>query len=455
MFVAFAPENLPGVMRAELNWRVLGFTLILSSVIGFLLGLAPLVAARNFDVNEMLKDHARGASSGVRGQRLRSLFVVSEVALALMLLVGSGLVMKSFWKLIRVDAGFRDPERMLTMDLVLPEERYDRQHRTRFFRALMERLDATPGIEAAGANRYFPLRERQYSNPIFVEDQPAPSGQEPVVQYSGIAGRYLSAMGIPVLRGRDFTQQEMWETGGVLLVNQSMAKRLWPNEDPIGKRIKHAADQQWQTIIGIVGDVRQRQLEVEAHPQIYTPFSEYQHTTMSVAIRTKSDPKAMLDVVRDQIAELDPLLAPYNIYTLEEAIDRTLARRRLTSLLLASFAVAALLVAVVGIYGVMSHSVSQRTREIGVRMALGAQSRDVVKLILRQGLRLIVLGIVFGGIAALWLAQLLGTLLFKVSPTDPLIFFSVSFLLLVVALLACLVPARRAASIDPIQSMRI
>jgi hypothetical protein len=189
-----------------------------------------------------------------------------------MLLVGGGLVLKSFWNLVHIDAGFR-AERVLTMDLVLPEERYKENHqRTNFFRPLMERLNVLPGVEVAGANRYFPLRDRQYSNPVLIEGRPVPAGQEPVVQYGGITSGYLRAMGISLLRGRDFTEQEMWETGGVLLINESMARQLWPDEDPIGKRIKHGEDQQWQTIIGVVGDVRQRQLEAEAHPQIYTPL---------------------------------------------------------------------------------------------------------------------------------------------------------------------------------------
>jgi putative ABC transport system permease protein len=246
----------------------------------------------------------------------------------------------------------------------------------------------------------------------------------------------------------------MWETGGVLLINESLRRRLWPAEDAIGKRIKHGADQQWQTIIGVVGDVRQRQLEMEAHPQIYSLFSEYQHTTMSLAIRTKSDPKAMLGVVRGTIASLDPLLAPYNIFTLEETVNRALTGRKLATWLLALFACAALLLAMVGIYGVMSYSVSQRTREIGVRMALGAQASDVWVLILGQGFRLIGLGLGAGGVGMFLLGRLMQTLLFGVSATDPLIFAGVALLLALVALLACLIPARRAARTDPMIALR-
>jgi putative ABC transport system permease protein len=452
--VALNPDNLPGVSRTSLDWRALSFTLLLSVATGLLFGLAPALTASKMDLNETLKDTARGASGGARRQRLRNLLVVSEVALALMLLVGSGLALKSFWNLARVDAGFR-AERVLTMDLVLPEERYKENYqRTNFFRQLMARLNSLPGVEAAGANRYFPLRDRQYSNPIFIEDRPVPPGQEPVAQYGGIIGGYLRAMGIPVLRGRVFTEQEMWETGGVLLINESMRRRLWPNEDPIGKRIKHGADQQWQTIIGVVGDVRQKQLEEEGRPQIYTPFSEYQHTTMSLAICTKGDPKAMLGAAQGAIAELDPLLAPYNIFTLEEAVERTLTGRRLATWLLTLFACAALLLAAVDIYGVMSYSVGQRTREIGIRMALGAQASNVLALILGQGFRLIGLGLVSGSLAALLLTRLMQTLLFGISATDPLIFAGVALSLALVALVACLIPARRAARIDPMVALR-
>jgi putative ABC transport system permease protein len=261
-------------------------------------------------------------------------------------------------------------------------------------------------------------------------------------------------MGVAVLRGRDFSEQEMWETGGALLINESMRRRLWPDEDPIGKRVKHEADQQWQTIIGVVGDVRQRRLEEEAHPQIYTPFSEYQHTTMSLAIRTTGDPKAMLGAVRVEIAALDPLLASYNILTLEEAVDRALVGRKLATWLLALFACAALLLAAVGIYGVMSYSVSQRTREIGLRMALGARGGDVLRLILGQGLRLIGLGIVTGCAGAVMLTHLMRKLLFGVSATDPLTIAGVGLLLAVVAFVACLVPAWRAAKVDPMIVLR-
>jgi putative ABC transport system permease protein len=322
------------------------------------------------------------------------------------------------------------------------------------FRQLMARLNTLPGVEAAGANRYLPLRDRQYSNPVFIEDRPVPAGQEPVVQYGGIIGGYLRAMGIPLLSGRDFTEQEMWETGGVVLINESMRKRLWPNDDPIGKRIKHGADQQWQTIIGVAGDVRQRGLESEAHPQIYTPFAEYQHTTMSLAIRTQGDPQALLGAVRREIAALDPLLAPYNIFTLEEAVARTLVGRRLATWLLALFAGAALLLAAVGIYGVLSYTVSQRTREIGVRMALGAQRGDVLRLILREAMRWVLLGGLCGLTVALALARVLTNLLYGVKATDPLTFASVAVLLIAVALIACLIPSWRAAQVDPITALR-
>jgi putative ABC transport system permease protein len=452
--VALGPESLPGVASVGLDWRVLSFTLLLSVGAGVLFGLAPALAASKVDLNETLKDNPRSASGPARRQWLQNLLVVSEVALALTLLAGGGLALKSFWKLIHVDAGFH-AEHVLTMDLVLPEERYKENYqRASFFRQLMARLNALPGVEAAGANRYFPLRDKQYSNPIFIEERPVPPGQEAVAQYGGIAGGYLRAMGIPLLRGRDFTEQEMWETGGVLLINESMRRRLWPDEDPIGKRIKHDEDQQWQTIIGVVGDVRQTRLEEEGRPQIYTPFSEYQHTTMSLAIRTKNDPKTMVGAARAEIAALDPLLAPYNIFTLEEAVDLALTGRRLATWLLTSFACAALLLAAVGIYGVMSYSVGQRTREIGVRMALGAQASDVLTLILRHGLHLVGFGLVAGGVAALSLRRLMQTLLFGVSAIDPLIFAGVALLLALVALLACLIPARRAARIDPMVALR-
>jgi putative ABC transport system permease protein len=443
--ITFDPGNIPRIEQTAIDGRVLAFTLALSIVTSVLFGLAPALGATKVDLDRTLKEGGRGA--GGSGQRERNLLIIAETAFALLLLIGSGLSLKSLWKLAQVDAGMKT-EQVLTLDLTLPSSRYrEPQQRVAFFHQLLGRLEALPGVEAAGANRYFPLRDRQYSQPVFVEERPVPGGQEPVVHYGGITSGYFRALGIPLLRGRDFTEQEMWETSGVVIINESLAKRIFPNEDPLGKRLKHAA--QWQTVIGIVGDVRQRRLNEEAYPQLYVPYADFKHTTMTLAIRTKANPATLVPAVQREIQTLDPALPIFNVMTLDGFIGRTIAGWRLSAWLLGLFAGLALSLAAVGIYGVLSYSTEQRTREIGLRMALGAQRSDVLRLIVGQGLKAVAVGIAIGLVAALALSRVMKSFLFGVTATDPLTFASVALLLIVVALTASYLPARRAAKADP------
>jgi putative ABC transport system permease protein len=298
------------------------------------------------------------------------------------------------------------------------------------------------------------LRDRQFSNPIFVEGQPVPEGKEPIVQYSGITSGYFRAMGIPLLKGRDFSEREMWETGGVVIINTAMARQLWTNQDPLGKRIKHGTQQNWLTVIGVVGDVRQRRLDLEPYPQIYVPYADYQHTTMTLAVRAASNPTGLVAAVRREASGLDPSLPVFNVMTINQALTQSTADKRLTMTLLSLFAALAMALATVGIYGVLSYMVTQRTHEIGVRMALGAQQGDVVKLVVGQGMRLVLVGLSVGWLAALFLARLMSSLLFGVTPSDPGIFLVVTMLLFIVTLSACYIPARRASKIDPIVAVR-
>jgi putative ABC transport system permease protein len=448
--IAFNQGNIPRIEQTALDGRVLGFTLLLSVGAGVLFGFFPALGATKINLNRALKEGGRGSSNG--RQRERSWLVVAETAFALLLLVGSGLMLKSLWKLTRVDAGMKT-EHVLTLDLTLPDARYkEPQQRVAFFQQLLQRLEALPGVAAAGANRYFPLRDRQYSQPVFIEGRPVPEGRQPVVHYGGVTSGYFRALGIPLLRGRDFSEQEMWETSGVVIINESLARQLFPNEDPLGKRLKHAS--QWQTIIGVVGDVRQRHLNEAAYPQVYVSYADFKHTTMTLAIRTTADPAALIPLVRREVQTLDPALPIFNVTPLDSFIERTITDWRLSAWLLALFAGSALLLSAIGAYGVISYSVSQRTREIGLRMAMGAQASDVLRLIVGQGMKVVAVGAVIGLAAALALGQVVKHLLFDVSATDPLVFAGVAFLMVIVALLACWIPARRAAKVDPMIALR-
>jgi predicted permease len=446
--------ELPRIQAASIDGRVIFFAFGLALTTGVLFGLAPALASCHAGVVEVLRSGGRTTSAGGVRQRLKSILVSAEVAFALVLLVTSGLLGRSLLRLLAEDAGFaRDGA--VTFELMLPTSRYpDDAQRTMFFRELLGRLEALPGVVAAGANRYFPLHERQYSNPIFVEGRPVPDGQEPVVQYGGITSGYLRAMSIPLRAGREFTEEEMWQRPGAAMINESMARRLWPRENPLGRRFKHSVDGQWLTIVGVVGDVKQRGLDREPYPQVYVPYSDYRHNIMSFAVRTTLEPSSLLAAVRHEVASLDPGLPLSRLMPLGEAVERTVAGRRLAMLLLALFAALALVLATVGLYGVISYVVAQRTNEIGIRMALGASRATVLSMVMGYGLRLILTGLLGGMVVSFATAKLISALLYGIAPTDPTTYVAVSSLLLAVGAAACYVPAWRATRIDPLDALR-
>jgi putative ABC transport system permease protein len=452
--IRLSPPDLPRIQAATIDWRVFLVAFGLALITGVLFGLAPALTFGRATVAETLRSGARTSSQGHARQRLKSVLVSAEVALALVLLVTSGLLGRSLLRLLAEDAGFAR-DRAVTFELLLPGARYkDPAQRRAFFRELLHRLEALPGVVAAGANRYFPLHERQYSNPVFVEGTPVPDGQEPVVQYGGITSGYLRAMSIPIRAGRDFTEEEMWDRSGMALINESMARRLWPGQNPLGRRFKTSVDGSWQTVIGIVGDVKQRGLELEAYPQVYLPYSEYPHNIMSFAVRTTSSPANLIGVVRSEVARLDPNLPLSRLMPLDQMVEHTVAGRRLATLLLAMFAGMALVLAAVGLYGVISYLVAQRTNEIGIRMALGARPADVTRLVLARGLGWTIIGLLTGVVVSLATGAAISTLLYGTSPTDPGTYLIVCALLLAVATAACWMPARRATQIDPLVALR-
>jgi len=436
---------------------VLAFTLGVSVITGLVFGLAPVFQAWRTDVNAALKQESRGDTGGQRN-RLRQLLVVSEMALALVLLVGAGLLMKSFSRLLDVNPGFRT-EGVLTFQVTLTDGKSAPQ-RVNFVEQIVERLKALPGVQAAAATDSLPLTSLARITPAQVEGRPpidfrrAKPGEVKPVSRPTVTLDYLNAMGIPLRNGRAFTAQDARPGAGTVIVTESFVKHHFPGESALGKRIRVGGSKTWLTIVGVVSDVRQSGLAKDARPEVYSLELGDMGGELSFVLRIAGDPAQLIPTVRAAVAAVEPNQSLHNVMTMEQRLANTTTSRRLNTALLGSFAAVALLLAVVGIYGVMSYAVTQRRREIGLRMALGAQKSDVLGLIIHGGLRLTLLGVVIGLVGAFALTRYLSSLLFAIRPTDPLTFAGVSLLLCAVAFLACYIPARRAAKVDPMEALR-
>ena len=457
--VRISPRDLVNLQNVGINTTVLAWTLGVTLLTSVLFGIMPALEATRLNLNDALKEGGKGADAqGSRSRRLRGVLVVGEVALALMLLVGAGLLVKSFTQLRRIDTGF-ETENMLTMVLRLPASKYkeDPQY-VNFFRQALDRIRAIPGVRSAGIVNYLPLYGGLGAATGFnIEGQPVPPrGTGPSTNVRVADGDYFKTMGIPVKRGRAFTEAEDAEPRHVIIVSESFAHRFFPDQDPIGKRLKvfMAEDPAWCEIVGIVGDVRYDNLTAEAEPFVYYPHPELTYEAMTIVIRTAGDPAEMAPVVRREIAALDPDQPISDVRTMTQVMAQTVARARFNTLLLSVFAGLATLLAAIGIFGVMSYSVQLRTREIGLRMALGAQPRRVLMLVLRQGMLLTVVGIVVGLAGALALSRVMSGLLYGVGATDPATFAAIVVVLGVVALIACYIPARRATRVDPLIALK-
>ena len=450
-------ERLP-IQRLEfvrVDAWVLGFTLLASLICGVVFGLVPAVSAAGGGLTGALKEGGR-TGSAARGKRARSAFVVVEVALALMLLVGAGLLVRSFMRVLQVDAGF-DPDRTITMRVALSGPNYTQpQKRTRFFQTAFDRIDVLPGVQAAGAVSFLPITGLGSATGYEVVGQPIPPvGQGPVTDVRVIVNDYFKAMGIPLLRGRLFNEQDAADNTNRVIVNEAMVRRHWPNQDPIGKKVKISWDDDREDeIVGVVGDVRHQGLEAAPRPTIYWPLGRYAYGSMTFAIRTATDPASIVNEVGRIIRDQDPNLAVADVQTLDEVVEKSVAQRRLTMLLLTIFACAALVLAAVGIYGVIAYSVTQRTQEIGIRMALGAQRTDVLGMVMRQSAALAFTGIAIGAVGAFALTRLMADLLFEVRPFDPLTFGLVALALGAIAMLASFIPGHRATRVDPVVALR-
>jgi putative ABC transport system permease protein len=467
LLVQAAPEGLPRLQEIRVDGLVLGFTFVISLVTGVLFGAVPAFHALSF--HGSLNDGAK-FSAGAARQRVRNILVVSELALSLLLLIGAGLVIRSFGKLMNVEPGL-NPKNLLTARIHLPATRYRSPEQVDgFFKELLRRLQTSPGIEAAAANTPLPFSFNEWDTPFLLEGSPAPSQDSLAsVYFHFISPEYLGAMQIPLLRGRNTTYFDNDNAPAVVLVNQSFAARYLPAQHPVGKRVRFGGYEEltgtdfkkspWVTIVGVIGDVKQYGLDEGRDPEVFVPYTQHRGgevnmSNRSLVLRAAGDPVAALAELRRVVHEMDKDQPIADVATMEELISSSLGPRRTPMYLLMVFAGLAVTLAAIGIYGVLSYWVTQRRREIGIRMALGASRRDVVRLVARQGARLMILGMVLGLVLALALARLLASQLFNVSAYDPFTFFAVSGILGAVAALSCLLPAHRAARVDPLVALR-
>ncbi|HEY0006257.1 MAG TPA: ABC transporter permease [Pyrinomonadaceae bacterium] len=461
LVAAIPPAQLalmPYLQDLSLNGQVLGFTCALSLLTGVLFGLTPALEISRPDLQEAMKEGGR--SSGSRStNRMRNILVVSEIALALVLLVGAGLLMRSLVQMLRVDPGFRT-ENLLTMKLSLPAARYSEDSQAvRFHQELLKRVETLPGVKAVATVSNLPLSgDGGTGIPQIVGRTQPENSNWGESHLRNISTGYFSLMGIPLIKGRFFTEEDKAGAQGVLIVNQTFASRIFPNENAVGQRVtfKFTADQPPFEIVGVVGDEKVTSLDARTTPVIYFPYQQGPDSTIGLVIRTGSDPSSLTSAVRHEVQALDQEIPLYSVMTMEQLINDAPATfmRRYPAYLIGIFACVALLLAVVGIYGVISYMVSQRTHEIAIRMALGAQRSDVLKLVLKQGMMLAASGVLLGLLGALALTRMLSSLLFGISARDPLTFLSVAALLLLVALVACYMPARKAMKVDPMTALR-
>jgi putative ABC transport system permease protein len=458
MLVSLSPEDLPRVKEVTIDPRVLGFTLLISVLTGVIFGLAPaLSAVSRGDLNETLKEGGRATGAGSGHNRMRSLLVVAEVALSLVLLVGAGLLIKSFLRLSQVETGF-NAESVMTMRLALPQAKYmEAPKRAAFYQQLLERTQALPGVEAVGVISELPLSGQNNDTYFALEGQPLSStaSDDNLANIRTASPDYFRAMSIPLVKGRFFNDGDREGAPRALIISESFARRFFPNADPIGRRLTLDLGEPWQgEIVGVVGNIRHSSLDAEPWREMYTNIAQTPRGSVNLILRTRSDPAMITSAVKTEVQALDRDLPIYSPKTMEQRVSESAAAPRFRTLLLALFAALALALAAVGIYGVISYTVTQRTHEIGIRMALGAQRRDILRLVVGRGVVLTLIGVAIGLAGAFLMTRVMASLLFGVSATDPVTYAVVSLLLIAVALAACYIPARKATKVDPMVALR-
>jgi putative ABC transport system permease protein len=461
---ALTSQNILFVQNVRVDAWVLLFTFVVVAVIGVLSGLAPALVASKPDLNETLQQGSPRFAGG--HGRVRSLLVVFQLALTVVLLIGWGLLIRSFIRLTRIDPGF-DPRNVLTAKLERSEGNDSEARLREFFERLLESIQTLPGVQSVGATSHLPLAGyfwlsgvsgyTKFST-VTVEGRPHPAAdQSRPIPFGVVSSSYFQTMGIPLLAGRHFRGQDRVDAPGVAIINEASARRFFPDEDPIGRRVQVQIDSQQApllSVVGVVREVRHLGLDTEPSPEIYVPYLQHPVPFMTLVVRTQSDPKTLVPAIKAQVFSLDKDLPVYDIATLQERIKESVAPRLHNLWLLGIFAALALILAAVGVYGMMAYSVTQRTQEIGIRIGLGAEPHDVLKLVVRQGAGLTLIGVGVGLTVALALTRVLSSLLFGVTATDPVTFGGVALLLTAVALLACYIPARRATKVDPVVALR-
>ena len=480
IILALAPENLSrgaiisSGVSIPIDYRVLIFTLLLSVLTGVVFGLLPIFQASNPDLTKALKESARGSTDSIRSRRMRGVLVVSEIALAFVLLIGAALMLKSFMHLQSINPGF-NTDNLLTAQVALPELKYkEGDQRSAFFQRAVERIRSLPGVRAVGATTSLPMSNESWGKQFSIEGRtpPATLDQVEAVEYRQITPDYFKATGVPLLKGRFFTEQDAKDTPAVVIINDAVARTFFPNEDPVGKRIWTGPPESMlsaqllppggrfprMTIVGVVGDVMSYGVNRPIEWEVYAPYAQgggnIQLAKMYLSVRTNGDPLALASAVRNEIRGIDPDQPVADIRSMDQRLNDSLWQPRFNMLLLTIFAAVAVLLAAIGIYGMVSYNVTQRTSEIGIRVALGAQRSDVLKVIMKQGVVISLIGVAIGLAAAFALTRVLSTLLVGVSSTDLTIFGVVTALLLVITLLGSFIPARRATKIDPLIALR-
>jgi putative ABC transport system permease protein len=448
---ALIPSTIPRIGQIGVDGRVLGFTFALAVTSGLLFGTLPALRASQTALTEALKAGGRGLGFG--SNRLRASLVVSQVALTAVLLTGAGLLIKSFVRLQQTPLGFR-PERLLTARLTLPFSNYSTpQQRQSFADRLLEKVHSQPGMQEAALTSFLPFASGNQSFALFLPGDEKPRGGGP--NFRTVSPDYFRVMGVPLLKGREFSDVDHEGAPLVTVINETMARRFWPNADPIGQRVKETSnDGVWREIVGVVGSVRHKARGEEPRPEMFVPWSQRPDLTLNLVVRTQTEPASFAEALRRSVADIDANLPVFEVRTMEERLFESVAQPRFRTALLGAFAALALVMALVGLIAVMAVSVAQRTHELGIRVALGAQRRDVIGLVMGQGVKLVGIGIALGLVGASALTRVLTTLLYEVKPTDPLTFLAAPVLLIVVAILACWAPARRATKVDPLTALR-
>ena len=458
ILVALSPGDIPRFDQAGIDGWVLVFTLVVSLLTGLIFGLVPSLQTSKPDLNNTLKEGGRGTTGGAGGIRVRNLLVVSEIALSLVLLVGAGLLIRSFIRLQQFDLGF-NPDNLATMRIQLPGSKYREAAQVdAFYRQLLERIESVPGVQSVGAISALFLDDTPNSTNFSIEGRPVPTGADAIeVPFDSVSPGYFRTMGIQLQAGREFDQREVSGAPPVVIINETFARRFFPDEDPLGKRFVYGGpgpDNPWITIVGVVGDMRRTGFDRPVRPETFLPHSQAPSGVLTVVARTASNPENLSGTLRSEVWAVDKDQSVFDLKTMDQTLSEMSSQRRFNMLLLGVFAALALTLAAVGIYGVMSYSVAQRTHEIGIRMALGARGTDVLGMVVKRGMVLVAAGIGVGLIGAIGLTRLMSSLLYGISATDPLTFVVIPFVLAAVALGACFVPARRATRVDPMIALR-